>query len=117
MDVGVCPGCFEKLRAEDDAVDASVARDRVGESIIKLQEAKTRIRGPPSRSGSGAEPPAHKKPNVDEPPPSPTAPKKYEKTFFPRTSVPPWIQFQPHVGCYFGARLKNGNVKLTIRQN
>ena len=38
----------------------------MGESIIKLQRAESRTRAAPSRSGSGAEPPAPKKPSTEE---------------------------------------------------
>ena len=54
-------------------------REEGGNSITKLQEAKSRIRGAPSRSGSGAEPPAFKKPTTEETPPSPTLPKNEVK--------------------------------------
>ena len=82
LDVGVCPSCFEKLKSEEDAEAASVERDKVGESIQKLQEAKSRIRSAPSRSGSGAEPPPLKKPSMEDPAPfSPIT--NYRKRFFP----------------------------------
>ena len=82
LTTGVCQPCFDKIRMEE-----------VGQSITKLQEAKTRIRSAPSRSGSGAEPPAPKKPNGVEPPPSPTLPKKDEKV--PSPASPPKSPSEP----------------------
>ena len=46
----------------------TLKRHVVGESITWLQEAKSRIRAAPSRSGSGAEPPPPKKPSTEETP-------------------------------------------------
>lgn len=58
---------------ENDALHASHNEDDA--KMDKLQKAQTRIRSAPSRSNSGAEPPAHKKPKED-PSPSPTPPNK-----------------------------------------
>ena len=62
-----------KAKAMDDdaSMGGNMGVDEDAMKINTLQAAKGRIRSAPSRSGSGAEPPAPKKPNVEESPPPP----------------------------------------------
>ena len=70
LGTGLCQECFDKVK-----------RDSIGESIQKLQEAKSRIRAAPTRSSSDPTSP-HKRQsvNAEDPPPSLGLPKNDENS-------------------------------------